>query len=121
MHRLFALQHFLTLLEFSCLIKPKLCLYLKFQMAGKVKIDAERCKGCGLCIMVCTRNGLAISKKSNKNGDFPVEAIDDNCNGCAMCAIICPETIIEVYRDSNIKTISTDKKKVNSSLTKGKM
>lgn len=40
-------------------------------MAGKIIIDIERCKGCGLCVAVCPKSGIAISKKSNKSGYFP--------------------------------------------------
>ena len=69
------------------------------KMAGKIIIDTERCKGCGLCVVVCLKNSIVISKKSNKNGYFPAQATDTDCTGCCLCAIICPEAVIEVYRD----------------------
>ena len=69
-------------------------------MTGKIIIDTERCKSCGLCLIVCPKNCIVISKHYNKNGYFPAEATNCDCTGCAMCAIICPEAIIEVYRDS---------------------
>jgi len=71
-------------------------------MAGKIIIDFERCKGCGLCVTVCPKNGIIISNRSNKTGYFPAEAKNTDCTGCANCAIICPDTAIEVYRDSTI-------------------
>lgn len=70
-------------------------------MAGKVFIDSERCKGCGLCVAVCPKQIMVISKKSNKHGYFPAETDNSKCNGCAACAIICPDAAIGVYRDES--------------------
>jgi 2-oxoglutarate ferredoxin oxidoreductase subunit delta len=70
-------------------------------MAGKIAIDCERCKGCGLCMWVCSRDGIVMSKNSNKAGYFPAEVAEGDCTGCGMCAIVCPEAIIEVYRDEH--------------------
>jgi len=70
-------------------------------MAGKIIIDTERCKGCGLCVAVCSQGSIVISNVPNKAGYFPANATNIDCTGCAMCAIICPETIIEVYRDEH--------------------
>ncbi len=79
-------------------------------MNGKIKINMEKCKGCGLCVVVCPKKHIGISAKSNKQGYFPAEVIDVECSGCEQCAIVCPDAVIEVYRESNIKSISANKK-----------
>ncbi len=82
------------------------------QMAGKIIIDAERCKGCGLCLTVCPHNVITISEKPNSRGIFPAQATNPGCTGCANCATVCPDCAIEVYRDdsANIKSIDPAKK-----------
>jgi len=80
------------------------------KVRGKIKIDTERCKGCGLCVEACPKNVIAISKHSNKNGYFPAEVVNIiDCFGCAFCAIICPDAAIEVYRDINIVAVESEK------------
>lgn len=68
-------------------------------MAGRIIIETERCKGCGLCVTVCPKNSIVISAHSNRTGFFPAEFTSDDCTGCTACAIICPDAIIEVYCD----------------------
>ncbi|MHC4157460.1 MAG: 4Fe-4S dicluster domain-containing protein [Planctomycetota bacterium] len=87
-------------------------------MAGKITIDIERCKGCGLCVTVCPKNGIVISKYSNKTGYFPARANNDDCTGCTVCAIICPDAAIEVHRDNTI--VDKPGKKTRPSLIKEK-
>ena len=60
----------------------------------KIIINSERCKGCQLCISVCPKGCLFVSKKANDKSYFPIEAKAEGCIGCAKCAIVCPETAI---------------------------
>jgi 2-oxoglutarate ferredoxin oxidoreductase subunit delta len=66
------------------------------KMAGKIVIDMERCKGCGLCITVCPKKNIAVARESNRSGYFPAQAQGVECTACTRCAIVCPEGIIEV-------------------------
>jgi 2-oxoglutarate ferredoxin oxidoreductase subunit delta len=92
-------------------------------MAGKIIIDTERCKGCGLCIMVCPNNSIIISEESNRNGYFPAKPNNTDCTGCAACAIICPEAVIEVHRDEpgKVEIIVEPTNKSKPNMIKGKV
>lgn len=76
-------------------------------MKGRITIDRELCKGCGLCITVCPKKQIEISDSINPKGYYPArykeaETSDPEaakCTGCAMCAITCPDVAIEVYRE----------------------
>jgi len=71
-------------------------------MAGRVVIDPERCKGCGLCIGACPTQRIGVAKVSNRNGFWPAEANPVGCTGCARCATVCPDAAITVYRQTAV-------------------
>ena len=70
-----------------------------FMPKGIVHIDTAQCKGCELCVQVCPKSVLAMSKKMNSKGFYPVEAVNSaDCTGCTLCATICPDIVIRVER-----------------------
>jgi 2-oxoglutarate ferredoxin oxidoreductase subunit delta len=91
-------------------------------MAGKIVIDMERCKGCGLCVTVCPKNNLALARESNKNGYFPAQPKNVGCTACTQCAVICPEGIIEILLEEpdKVRIDTTAAKKDTSRLIEKK-
>ena len=77
-------------------------------MKGRIEIDKERCKGCGLCMNVCPKKQIEISDELNTKAYYPARFQEENlkepdpaeCTGCAMCALTCPDVAIEVYRQT---------------------
>ena len=66
---------------------------------GKIVINVERCKGCGLCIYFCPKKQIELSKDFNAKGLHPCVFIDaGECTGCTICAMMCPDVAIEVYK-----------------------
>ena len=67
---------------------------------AKVTIKVDTCKGCELCVSVCPKKILRLSKGSlNKKGYHAAEVTDmESCTGCASCATMCPDCAIIVER-----------------------
>ena len=63
-----------------------------------IKINIERCKGCGFCIDVCPLKSLQLSKNLNKKGFHYLEKHKEECSGCGLCFQMCPDLCIEVER-----------------------
>lgn len=56
-----------------------------------LEVDAELCKGCGLCVDTCPERVLTLSPGLNRIGYHPVEYVGEGCTGCALCFYCCPE------------------------------
>ena len=68
-------------------------------------IDAERCKGCRLCISVCPKEIIGLASHINEKGYLPAVVLEEKapeCTGCTVCAMMCPDTAISVYRHSSV-------------------
>lgn len=64
---------------------------------GKPLVNVERCKGCSLCIRVCPKKILEMSKKTNSQGvNYPVCIDESSCIACCFCATMCPDCVIEI-------------------------
>lgn len=69
------------------------------KIKGAIKVDVEKCKGCGLCVEACPTNTLDLAKEVNSKGyNYAFMANPDSCIGCASCALVCPDSVITVYK-----------------------
>jgi 2-oxoglutarate ferredoxin oxidoreductase subunit delta len=69
-------------------------------MTYRHHIDRDRCKGCGLCITVCPKNVLELSRELNAKGYYPaVQARPGDCIHCSACCIMCPDVAITITAD----------------------
>lgn len=64
---------------------------------GTVRLAADRCKGCELCIPACPPAVLSMSDQRNVQG-FRVPELRTGCTGCGACLLVCPDFCFEVYR-----------------------
>ncbi len=66
---------------------------------GRLRIDEEECKGCGLCIEACPPKVIALSERMNRYGYRTAVYAGLGCTGCGICFMACPEPgAITVYR-----------------------
>lgn len=66
---------------------------------GRVTIDPEECKGCGLCLDACPPKCLEFEPDLGPYGVRPARYTGEGCTGCGICFYTCPEPgAITVYR-----------------------
>ncbi len=57
-------------------------------LPGRVYVNEERCRGCGLCVEVCPFDALSLK---NGSGQAKVAYLEPSlCRGCNLCTSVCP-------------------------------
>ncbi|MEI8332644.1 MAG: 4Fe-4S dicluster domain-containing protein [Chloroflexota bacterium] len=61
-------------------------------------IAVDRCKGCSLCVVACTKDSLELDPtRVNVLGYHPVRLVEGAaCSSCAICARVCPDAVFTV-------------------------
>ena len=65
-------------------------MYLYLKDVVTLKIDAEKCTGCGFCLNVCPRGVIAVKDRK------AFVAVKDACLECGACAKNCPAGAVTV-------------------------
>jgi 2-oxoglutarate ferredoxin oxidoreductase subunit delta len=58
---------------------------------GKVTINQDECKGCGLCVESCPPKVLQLQPELNRYGVHAGQYKGEGCTGCGICFYCCPE------------------------------
>ena len=61
---------------------------------AEVKIDLEKCSGCGICVDVCPMAVFELLEHENKKTSKVVA--EDQCFACRACEVKCPEQAIKI-------------------------
>ncbi len=62
----------------------------------KIRLSTEKCKGCGLCVSVCPKAALTMSKEINDKG-YNFAVVDQElCIQCGSCYRVCPDYVFEI-------------------------
>ncbi|MCD6356145.1 MAG: 4Fe-4S binding protein [Anaerolineaceae bacterium] len=72
---------------------------------GSVRVIAENCVGCGLCVRDCPAEALSLEKVSK--GCFRLDHYRDRCASCGQCEMSCKFNAI--YLDNSYKKASADR------------
>lgn len=94
----------------SCKIAcPEKAIELDKVFEGEIKVDLEKCQGCGICVDVCPTETLSTPKAKLGSRVDKLVINHDTCIYCSACVNACPVGALEVKR-KNIKFVTEDEK-----------
>ncbi|MGL6196386.1 MAG: ATP-binding protein [Thermoguttaceae bacterium] len=80
----------------------------------QVTINAELCKGCGLCVRFCPTGVLEHGTHLNGLGYINVVQSAqkcEKCTGCGNCFYICPEPAAISVKRKNNRNLAAEKRR----------
>lgn len=63
---------------------------------SKAYPDVERCKGCRLCVVNCSKQAIIPLEEQNSKGYKIIEVDREKCIGCGICYRVCPDYVYEI-------------------------
>lgn len=72
----------------------------------QVKVNTDKCTGCGLCSRVCVSHNLIIRQGKAK-------IIMDKCIMCGQCSAVCPQKAISINGYGSGQIEKTDEVRLN--------
>lgn len=72
-------------------------------MSDCIKIDKEKCSGCGMCVKDCPNRAIELNEKK-------AQMVFDSCLECGHCVAICPKGAVSMngYAMDEVKEYSKD-------------
>jgi len=58
---------------------------------GRLEVDSDECKGCGLCIEACPPKVILLNERLNHYGYRTAMYAGSGCTACGICFMVCPE------------------------------
>ena len=75
------------------------------EFRGEIKIDPEKCVGCGACTLICPPSALTMRDEGNIR---LIRYFVGRCIFCGMCAEVCPTNAITITKEFELATLDTD-------------
>ena len=65
---------------------------------NKVKLEIERCKGCGYCVAECPKKAISFTGNISAKGYDTITVNEDLCVCCGSCYRVCPDGVLEILQ-----------------------
>jgi 2-oxoglutarate ferredoxin oxidoreductase subunit delta len=65
---------------------------------GRVEVEANRCKACGLCAHFCPKDCFEPGEGLNPIGFIPMRfKAGADCTACGNCGLMCPDMALKIW------------------------
>ncbi len=65
---------------------------------GRVEVEANSCKACGLCEQFCPKDCFEPGENLNSIGFIPMHFKEvAECTACGNCGLMCPDMALKIW------------------------